>query len=229
MLGRILAAEAGPSDVVVDRFGSIQLGPQVNQHEVSVLNRSGTFGVGSVVGVATIGVDSDDWTVYRHHAGFTEAPKYKLCDSVFAARSIHIDAVTDLPERLLKDRIHATSGFKVHVSLGLRPARLEILHQRSRRDYLDTKGAHKVDGSRIHQRDNRNHAVRGKLHRDAGFARKNRPEVFMMQLPARIDELRAGQAVEPTIFDGVNQLGRITNRRNPVVPAPRDVPAGIQA
>ena len=48
LVGRPVAAEAGPGDVVVDGAGLVELGPHVEQHEVAGADRAAsTSAVGS--------------------------------------------------------------------------------------------------------------------------------------------------------------------------------------
>ena len=43
LVAGLVAAEAGPGDVVVDRAGLVELGPHIEQHEVAAADRARSF------------------------------------------------------------------------------------------------------------------------------------------------------------------------------------------
>src|SRR5262249_42620658 len=65
-VGRRFAYEPGPGNVVVDRPRSISLGPDIEQNKVAFMDSGGIFSPGFVMGIAAVGVDTDDGRIVSY-------------------------------------------------------------------------------------------------------------------------------------------------------------------
>ena len=227
--GGPLAAESGPSDVVIHRARRVELRPQVDQDEVAVPDHARAVPVGAVVRIAAVLVRGHDRPVHRDHALLAEAARDEARDLVLGRTAARIDLRADLAKGVREHGVDPAARLEVGLPLPVGPARLEVLHERGRRDDLGSEGPHQIDRAGIDERHDGNHAARGVLHGDAPGAGEDRSELPDVRLPARVDALAAGQAVQARILDGMHELGRFAARGDPVVPAPRDVGAGVEA
>src|SRR5581483_5172641 len=76
----LVAAKAGPGDVVVDGAGTIELGPHIQQNEATGSDWRGDLVSRLVMRVGGVGIGADNRAVVGDQAGLGEAGKDELLD-----------------------------------------------------------------------------------------------------------------------------------------------------
>src|SRR5262249_22323917 len=68
VVGRVVAAEMGPGDVVIDCAGLVELGPHVEQEKIALTDRRGDRVGRLVVGIGGVRIRADDGAVIGEQA-----------------------------------------------------------------------------------------------------------------------------------------------------------------
>ncbi len=90
-------------------------------------------------------------------------------------------------------------------------------------------GAEEFDGAGVNHRNVHDGIVGRVLHGDAGGVGEDGLEIAFEFLPAGIDVLDAGEGVEATGFDAMDELAGFAGGGDEVVPAAGDVGVGVEA
>ena len=96
-------------------------------------------------------------------------------------------------------------------------------------DDLLAEGAKEFDGSRVDHGDVHDGVARGILHGQAVRAGEHGVERGGQLLPAGVDGLWCREGVEAAGFDAMDELARLTDSRDEVIPAAGDVGVRIEA
>ena len=177
-------------------------------------------GLRLVVRVARVGVDGDNRRIVGQQVLAGEGLHEPLLDFVLRGAAV-ANALADLFECRGHNGIDAVAGREVRLDLLLAPGRLELGHQIRGTDDIFAQAAQQVDGAAVHQRDREYAVVRRVLHGQVAIFRQNRFQLVEQLLPAGILVLLAGQGIEVSGFDLVDELHRFAFGGNQVKPAPR--------
>ncbi len=226
-----LADDAGPGDVVIDRAGSIQLGPDIEQDEVAGLKIAGEFLIGLIMRVSGICAGGNDRRRIGHQVLALKCLFDPLADGPLVPAAV-ADAMADLLKCGGHDGVHVIAGGEVGCDLCLGQRRLEARDQVGGGADLDAEAADELDDSGIGQRDRRDLAAWRVLHGNAAIGLEYGREPLMQLAPAGVVLLRAGQCAEVSGLHamiepdglGVALIGR--SRGDEIEPTARGVNVG---
>jgi hypothetical protein len=227
-LGGFAVHDAGPCDVVVDGAGLRELGPEVDEDEVSAADGAGVFGGGLVVRVGGVGTAGDVGAVFPDEAfaaeGFADPGDHgEFVSGGGANQGAHLlpgfgeDAVDFLLGDVVGgDLVVGEDGFELADKVG------------GADDFL-AHLADAFDGSGVDHGDVHDGVAWRVLHGDAGVGGEHGFERGVEFLPGGVFGAGAGEGVEAGGLDAVDEFAGFAGGGDEVIPAAGDVHAGIQA
>ncbi len=176
-------------------------------------------GVRLVVRIAGVGIDRHDRRIVGQQILAGEGFHEPLLDFVFLGAAV-AHAFADLFECRRDNGVDAVARREVRLDLLFAPGGFELRHQVRGTDDVLSQAAQQVDGAAVHQRNGEHAVVRRVLHGQVAMLGENRFQLVEQFLPAGILVLLAGQGIEVSGFNLVDQFDRLAFGGNQVEPAP---------
>ena len=163
----------------------IELGPEIQQHELVGMNRPRRGRRRQVMRIAGVFGRRDVRVRVADELRVRKPSRHQLLDVVFRRRHAVADAACDRFERAILDLVELFGSGLVRRDFRLVPDSREPLNQIAGRDDFDPELPDQLHGAGIDPRDVRNRARRRILHRDPPEAAHQTRETLFELLPLR--------------------------------------------
>jgi hypothetical protein len=229
-IGGGAADDAGPGDVVPDGGGVVgQLGPDIDEDEVTLADGAGGFGRGVVVGVGGVGAGGAVGAVVGPEAGLGDFGVEELDNAELVGGGIAAGGFADEAPAGGEDGVEAALGFEVGGDLGFGEDSLEDADEVGGADDVLAEFAEELDGARVDHGDVHDGVAWGVLHGDGGRAVEEGDELGFELLPTGIFGFGSGEGVELEGLDAVDELAGFADGGDEVEPAAGDEGIFVEA
>ena len=217
----IATGVSDPGDISKHCAGTIELAPEVEQHDFMWTNCAMRRRGRKVMRVSRVFRSRDVRIRVGDEAFIAEPSGHELLDIVLGRRCTVANPTRDGIEGTVLDAVQLGGRFLMRVDLVVVPHGREPLHEVAGRHDTCARLPHELDRARIDARDVRNRAARRVLHRHGANAVQETLEPRLELIAPRVAFGGAGQVGERILFDGVNEPARLASRWDQVIPAPR--------
>ena len=165
-IGDFLPNKAHPSDVGIDGFWVIHLGPHIDQDQIALTDFTKGFFGRRVMRIGSVWSNRDKRRFVKDHPFFMETIGDELLDFIFGGLSVLLDELLDLLKSLVFDLQRQFASLLLQLIGPFGINRGDALENVAAASNLQAEGLDVIDGAPIRQRDAWEQTVLGDVHQN---------------------------------------------------------------